>query len=82
MTVSSPETSNLMPGTCCRCPRRAAPGAADASKFIDRAAVNGDYSKKQVRDRSGETNARISDLKAKVEANRKKIKALKARAKL
>ena len=65
----SPETANLIPGMCCRCPKRRREGEADAEKFVDKS-----------EDENSDTRSwadRIDEMKKKVEENRREIRRLK-----
>ena len=72
----SRETENLIPGMCCRCPKRGSPAAADASKFIDNSTENAEEMR-----RTTSLQSRIEEYTKRFEENELKLKKLKRQVK-
>ena len=68
----SSETENMIPGLCCRCPKRGSKKAAEDAKFVVNISTNAEEMRS-----TASLDSRIEEYKQKVEANRLRIRKLK-----
>lgn len=72
----TPETANMIPGMCCRCPKRKQEGVADAEKYVEQREEEEDETNSG--ERMPQTLAsQIEEMQRKIRENRKTIKKLK-----